>query len=66
MNIKEEIDWLIVDGANGLEILWFMIKHEPFLQGLIGFGVLLVILCWYLDKKDDKDTKWDCDPHGKL
>ena len=45
MNIKEEIDWLIVDGANGLEILWFMLKHEPFLQGLIVFGILLVILC---------------------
>ncbi len=66
MNIKEEIDWLIVDGANGLQILWFMLKHEPFLQSLIGFGLLLVIMCWYLDKKDNKGENDYSDPHGKL
>ena len=30
MTTQEELDWMIVDGANGLEILWFLIYNEPF------------------------------------
>ena len=38
MNIEEEIDWILVDGGNGLDVLWFLILHSPFMQGLIGVG----------------------------
>ena len=61
MNIKEELDWLIVDGANGLEILWFMLRYDTTIQSLLGIGVLLALVCWYFDKKDDKETNWDSD-----
>jgi len=27
---------------------------------------LLVIMCWYLDKKEDKGENDYSDPHGKL
>jgi|TARA_B110000971_G_C19951684_1_gene473652 hypothetical protein len=64
MNVKEELDWLISDGANGLEILLFLLRYDTTIQSLIGIGVLFVLVCWYFDKKDDKDTKWDIDPHG--
>ncbi|MAJ05122.1 MAG: hypothetical protein CMH03_10585 [Marinovum sp.] len=63
MNIGEEIDWILVDGGNGLDVLWFLLKNEPFLQVLIGFALVMIVFCYLLD---NKDTKWDGDPHSKL
>ena len=53
MNIEEEINWILVDGGNGLDVLWFLILHSPFMQGLIGVGLAIALLCVYFDKDDD-------------
>ena len=63
MNIEEEIDWILVDGGNGLDVLWFLILHSPFMQGLIGVGLAIALLCVYFDKDDEtskyiKDGTW--------
>jgi|TARA_Y100000996_G_scaffold411212_1_gene394929 hypothetical protein len=63
MNIEEEIDWILVDGGNGLDVLWFLILHSPFMQGLIGVGLAIALLCVYFDKDDEiakyiKDCTW--------
>ena len=63
MNIEEEIDWILVDGGNGLDVLWFLILHSPFMQGLIGVGLAIALLCGYFDKDDEiakyiKDCTW--------
>ena len=36
MNIEEEINWILVDGGNGLDVLWFLLLHSPFIQGLVS------------------------------
>ena len=43
-----------------------MLRYDTTIQSLLGIGVLLALVCWYFDKKDDKETNWDSDPHGKL
>ena len=53
MNIEEEIDWILVDGGNGLDVLWFLFLHSPFIQGLVSLGLLIAVLCVYFDKDDE-------------
>ena len=57
MNIEDEIDWILLDGGNGLDVLWFLILHSPFMQGLIGLGVAIAVLCVYFDK-DGETSKY--------
>ena len=63
MNIQDEIDWIIYDGGNGLDVLWFLILHSPFMQGLVSLGLVIALLCVYFDKDDEtskyiKDGTW--------
>ena len=63
MNIEDEIDWILLDGGNGLDVLLFLILHSPFMQGLIGLGLVIALLCVYFDKDDEtskyiKDGTW--------
>ena len=63
MNIEEEIDWILVDGGNGLDVLWFLLLHSPFMQGLVSLGLVIALLCVYFDKDDEtskyiKDGTW--------
>ena len=63
MNIEEEINWILVDGGNGLDVLWFLLLHSPFMQGLVSLGLVIALLCVYFDKDDEtskyiKDGTW--------
>tara|TARA_Y100001970_G_scaffold278014_1_gene383086 strand:- start:838 stop:1038 length:201 start_codon:yes stop_codon:yes gene_type:complete len=63
MNIQDEIDWIIYDGGNGLDVLWFLLLHSPFMQGLVSLGLVIALLCVYFDKDDEtskyiKDGTW--------
>ena len=63
MNIQDEIDWIIYDGGNGLDVLWFVLLHSPFMQGLVSLGLVIALLCVYFDKDDEtskyiKDGTW--------
>ena len=49
MTTQEELDWMIVDGANGVEILWFLICNEPFFWFLGAIGVGAIALRWWCD-----------------
>ena len=49
MNTKDELDWMIVDGANGFEILWFLVCNEPFFWFLGAIGVGALALSWWCD-----------------
>jgi len=48
------IDKIIADGGNGLDVLIYCLKHEPFIQGIILFALIIALFSWYYDKKDDK------------
>ena len=50
MTTQEELDWMIVDGANGLEILWFLICNETFFWVLGKIGICAISLSWWCDK----------------
>tara|TARA_Y100001938_G_C8015858_1_gene392527 strand:+ start:795 stop:995 length:201 start_codon:yes stop_codon:yes gene_type:complete len=63
MNMQDEIDWIILDGGNGLDVLWFLLLHSPFMQGLVSLGLVIALLCVYFDKDDEtskyiKDGTW--------
>ena len=63
MNIQDEIDWIIYDGGNGLDVLWFLLLHSPFMQGLVSLCLVIALLCVYFDKDDEtskyiKDGTW--------
>ena len=63
MNIEDEIDWILLDGGNGLDVLWFLLLHSPFMQGLVSLGLVIALLCVYFDKDDEtskyiKDGTW--------
>ena len=49
MTTQEQLDWMIVDGANGLEILWFLVCNEPFFWVLGGISVGAIALSWWCD-----------------
>ena len=60
MTTQEELDWMIVDGANGIKILWFLICNEPFFWFLGAIGVGAIALSWWCDKYLD-NPKWNND-----
>ena len=60
MTTQEELDWMIVDGANGLEILWFLICNEPVLLGIGCNWYFAIGLSWWCDKYLD-NPKWNND-----
>tara|TARA_A100001015_G_scaffold130048_1_gene144288 strand:+ start:319 stop:513 length:195 start_codon:yes stop_codon:yes gene_type:complete len=62
MTTQEQLDWMIVDGADGLEILWFLICNEPFfwVLGAIGLGALT--LSWWCDRYF-KDANYSNNEH---
>ena len=50
MNIEEEINWILVDGGNGLDVLWFLLLHSPFIQGLVSLASLSPSYAYILTK----------------
>ena len=48
------IDKIIADGGDGLDVLIYCLFNEPFIQGIILFGLFMALFSWYYDKKDDK------------
>ena len=48
------IDKIIADGGDGLNVLIYCLFNEPFIQGIILFGLFMALFSWYYDKKDDK------------
>ncbi len=48
------IDKIIADGGDGLDVLIYCLFNEPFIQGIILFGLFIALFSWYYDKKDDK------------
>ena len=48
------IDKIIADGGDGLDVLIYCLFNDPFIQGIILFGLFMALFSWYYDKKEDK------------
>jgi len=57
------IDKIIADGGDGLDVLIYCLKHEPFIQGIILFGLFLALFSWYYDNKVDDKADWSNNDH---
>ena len=50
------IDKIIADGGNGLDVLIYCLKHEPFIQGIILFALIISLFSCTMIKKMRKRT----------
>jgi len=43
---------------DGVEVLLYLVKHEPFFWGIIGLGIVIALACVILDITSDKNDHY--------
>jgi len=43
---------------DGVEVLLYLIKHEPFFWGIIALGIVIALACVILDITSDKNDHY--------
>jgi len=59
----EAVRLIIASGGDGFDVLIHCLRNEPFLQGLIVFGLGVAIFSWWYDKYVDDKADWKGSDH---
>ena len=43
---------------DGMEVLLYLVKHEPFFWGIIALGIVIALACVILDITSDKNDHY--------